>query len=358
MKIGNLEGLVNGTEQVVFDYEVTGSPVSSISTGNILNGNEDGWYTIILRVASDTGGIVWLRLNGDSGTNYGRLGIAANGAGVSNSSGTGLTGMMISNYDGDWGGIGFSVARIYAKSGAVRLMNAIESDGINGTTVNWFYPHSNVWNNTADNIISISIVSAGNISVGSRLIILKSNNFTNGTRTGVITTPYIKGSWVRVGSTVLTSAASSVTFSGLDRDVVYCLKLAAKFASNIGWPNCITFNSDSNTNYGQQYLAATNTTVEALRQTAMTYYQLDMYGGLTDKYVSEIHFIFAKSGYLRTILGTSIMNVNGTTVAALETTGAVWQNTTDNITSIKTAMSTSTYAIGSQFELYALRPNG
>jgi hypothetical protein len=90
----------------------------------------------------------------------------------------------------------------------------------------------------------------------------------------------------------------------------------------------------------------------------MTYYQLDMYGGLTDKYVSEIHFIFAKSGYLRTILGTSIMNVNGTTVAALETTGAVWQNTTDNITSIKTAMSTSTYAIGSQFELYALRPNG
>jgi hypothetical protein len=41
MKIGNLEGLVNGTEQVVFDYEVTGSPVSSISTGNILNGNEE-----------------------------------------------------------------------------------------------------------------------------------------------------------------------------------------------------------------------------------------------------------------------------------------------------------------------------
>jgi hypothetical protein len=98
MNFGSLSGLVNGTETVVFDRTVTGSAVSSIATGNILNGDEDGWYTIIFRHIYDGANVAaFLRFNGDSGTNYGYRSTNANNTTVANYNNTGNTGTYISS---------------------------------------------------------------------------------------------------------------------------------------------------------------------------------------------------------------------------------------------------------------------
>jgi hypothetical protein len=360
MNFGNIQGLVNTVEQVVFDYEVTGSAVSSISTGNILNGNEDGWYTIIFRlIAGATTSLEVLQFNGDTGTNYGHCGINATVAAVSNYSGTGQTGIPF-GYGASAGNSEIHVARVYAKSGAVRLVNHLRNYNISGTTIDGFVSMGSVWNNTADNIISLSVSGTANgLGVGTRIIILKSNNFTNGTPTGVITTPYIKGSWVRVGSQVLGSAASSVTFSGLDgdRDVVYAYSCQYKASGGTLGGALIRLNSDSATNYGYQFAGATSTTIVAGRDGAQT----GFYSGTATSagacgYASGI--IFAKSGFIRPCVASVMETISGTTVTYMHTFGYSWNNTASNLTTLSVHATTNNFDTGSQFDLYALRPNG
>jgi hypothetical protein len=351
--------LVNGTETVVFDNEVTGSAVSSISTGNILNGDEDGWYTVIVRKNAEDQ-TSYIRLNGDGANNYGLRGISATDTTVADASSTAYSGIYTGG--GGAGSSSFSITKIYAKSGAVRLANTTTAAVVVGTTVTFLYVVGTVWNNTADNIVSMTLAcsSGNNLGVGTRMIILKSNNFTGGTPTGVITTPYIQGSWVRVGSQVLTGTTTSVTFSGLDgdRDVIYCLSGvvlgAAGTSGNIAQ---LHFNSDAGTNYGYQRLTATDTTVAAARGTdtknSLTNFTAGYYGHFN-------HLVFAKSGFIRPSINQYIDRVTGTTITQLACYGQSWNNTANNITSmlIDSDYGANAFAAGSQFDLYALRPGG
>ena len=367
MQFGSLSGLVSGTESIVFDYTVEGSAVSSISTGNILNGDEDGWYTIIVfGVANGNPTYCNLQFNADSGTNYGIRGINANNTTVSNENRTGETIMY-------WGGISplytdrvfFYVGKVYAKSGAVRLVNTIKCADLTGTTVTDLAVCGGVWNNTVDNLVSITVNAA--MKVGSRVIILKSNNFTNGTPTGSITTPYIKGAWVRVGtpsvgttpgSIILPSAASSVTFSGLDgdRDVVYYATSQVKQGtSNLG-ASGFRINNDSADTYGYQLIYADNTTVGALRNTSNIGYHTGYL--LNNGYVSSGYMIlFAKQGFIRPGLSVENMNINGTTIGQIRVNGWSYPKTNTNITSLVFVTAANMEA-GTQVDLYALRPNG
>ncbi len=356
MNFGNISGLVNGTEQIVFDYEVNTSFLTSIDTGNILNGNEDGWYTIIhKRVGVSGSGTTGLTFNNDSGSNYDYREIAAHDNSVIDNSHSSQPSIPIAFSQNN--ATGFTIANIYAKSGSVRLMNASKLEDIEPTLANVFiFLGGYAWNNTTDNLTSMQFLDAFGFRIGDRFIILKSNNFTNGTPTGTITTPYIKGSWLRVGSQVLGSPASSVTFSGLDgdRDVLYQLILQEKRQTGSNSMS-IRINNDSANNYGYQYFSAQNTSVSANKGSNDSI--LCYTGALADNeyaYVSML--LFAKSGFLRPM----IVNGNANEVAAigginLNVVGNSWNNTTDNITEIKCLGS---YAIGSQFDLYALRPNG
>lgn len=356
MNYGIIEGLVNGVSQVVFDHEVTGSAVSSVSTGNILNGDEDGWYTIIARIIDTSSGSSFLRFNADSGTNYGYRGMYAASTTVGDYSETGRTGIL-THYSATANVSSFAVIRVYAKSGSVRLANSFYAGNISTTTVTEIAPLGQVWNNSADNIVSASFIPAGTFAVGTRIIILKSNNFANGTPTGIITTPQIKGAWVRVGSRVLDAPESSVTFPDLDGDtaVLYYLSISAKEAVAQQGVN-LQFNADGGSNYGRQFLKAISTTISAARGTgeaAIT--ALNDGPVLTgDVYLQFQSIIFAKSGFVRPVISYGCNQIKDTQCSAIETVGGVWSNTEDNITEIKASYRSNGYAAGSTFDLYAL----
>lgn len=359
MLFGNLQGLINGTEQIVFDYEVTGSPISSIDTGNILNGDEDGWYTIIARQIPAITSQITCRLNNDSGANYGRRGIYAENNLVIDESGTGMTGINLSPNTVAVDYYDFSVTKLYAKSGSVRLIQSIQTSRNAGTFIEELATYGYVWNNSIDNITSMNFISnqGAGFGAGTRIIILKTNNVPIATETGKISTPYIKGTWVRIGSQILTSPTSSITFSGLDgdRDVIYLWNVSCLAAANLAGIY-IRPNNDSAVNYGHQFLRGQNSSLQGDRGT-QSYFGGTGYGVDIGNIGFYKSILFAKSGFVRPCLTNELANIYGTTVTNVTLTADAWNNSIDNITSLVISASAN-FAIGSQFELYALRPNG
>jgi hypothetical protein len=216
-----------------------------------------------------------------------------------------------------------------------------------------------VWNNAVDNITSMQIISdTGEIDIGSRIIILKANNFTGGMPTGVITTPYIKGTFVRVGSQELSGTASSVTFSGLngDNDVVYYLTAFVKGALAQGNYALVQING-ATTNYIQQSLNCNSTTVSASRA-AQAGYPIS-YTTTSSNYGCGNMLIYAKTGFPRLAISNIALEVSGTTVMYLRTNGCAYTVTDTNVTSlVVNGEASNGFGAGSRFDLYALRPNG
>jgi hypothetical protein len=141
-----------------------------------------------------------------------------------------------------------------------------------------------------------------------------------------------------------------------DRDVLYYLTHAVK--NNGGaFGVQVRFNSDSGTNYGYQSLDATNTTVSALRDTAETRFIVG-YNSTSGYYCQGNMLMFVKKGFIRPALVSRVDSVSGTTVTAMKVYGKSWNNTADNITSLVVSASANNFDTGSQFDLYALRPNG
>lgn len=364
MNFGNIEGFVNGTEQVVFDREVSGAAVSSITTGNILNGDEDGWYTIIMSAVADTADSnVLLTFNADTGANYGGLGIRVEDTAASSIAGTALNGIYCDGEGCYRTYRQLTVARMYAKSGAVRLVNMLVHSISSTPSLD---SSSYVWNNTADNITSMTFTpqSTMKFAAGTRIIILKSNNFTGGTPTGVITTPYIKGAWVRVGSSVIGSATNSVTFSGLDgdRDVVYYLSAQIKASGACGVVYFRPNTSSTQADFGFQSLYAQAAVLGGERISNNATYTkgvcLGAAGTQNTYNMMASGFFFAKSGFVRPSIIQSVHEVTGTTVVSLNLTGGRWTDTATNITSASFNLETGNFDVGSRFDLYALRPNG
>jgi hypothetical protein len=120
----------------------------------------------------------------------------------------------------------------------------------------------------------------------------------------------------------------------------------------------ITLNAIGTGNYGYQYVDATDTTVSAARSAANHLYP----GGgsiAASNYGQANLFLFAKSGFIRPTLSNYVYGISGTTVTNTGAFGDVCTNTADNITSLTILDAFGVgYAVGSQFDLYALRPNG
>jgi hypothetical protein len=338
--------------------ELPGDIVSSISTGNILNGNEDGWYTIISKVNMTTTANAGLVFNGDTtAANYGYRGVGGVAAAVSDSTGTSFLGML--HAGALTGNQGFAITKMYAKSGFVRLASTHCSYDVNGTTVGGAYVWGTVWNNSVDNIRSIALTAGGNaIGIGSRFIVIKSSHFTNGTPTGTIDTKNLRGSWIRVGRVKLGAAASSVTFTGLDgdRDVVYYLSAAVTAVDGTMDTIYVRPNNASGaTDYGYQNLGAVATAVSAARGTYAKY-QLTQAGINTAG--SGTLLIYAKSGWARLAIGQATYSISGTTIGGWYTHGASWNEAPTNISSLVVFPYAGNMPIGTMLTLYALRPNG
>jgi hypothetical protein len=323
----------------------------------------DGWYTIIALLKCSEAYSILGRFNADSGANYTDRGLYATNTTLGNWGNYDTSGMRMA-YLGANTEYAFSVARFYAKSGMVRMVNNMHASSVAGATINYLMIPGSVWKNTADNITSFSLTpeAAADISIGSRMIVMKSNNFTGGTPTGKISSPYAQGSWVRINSQVLSSASATITFSSLDgdRDVVYYLSVACKdAATNENNYLGIRFNGDTGGNYGRQHYRATSTTLAGGRSAAdAALYPIDNVATVANGYHSGGLFLWAASGQPRIGMSEFLCHGSGTTINNMDWMGHSWNNTADNITSMVLLCQAAGFAPGSQFDLYALRPNG
>jgi len=157
--------------------------------------------------------------------------------------------------------------------------------------------------------------------------------------------------WRLAYSTTLTEAATSVTISSLtgDTDVMYRLNIRSSGIGSGEW--LLYLNNDSGSNYGFQMLKGANTTPSAYRA-AYTGMYLSGNGLNTD--IGQFEgFLYAKSGYLRTMVSSFADGIATTTVTSDGLFGNVWTNTADEITSIVlNGGGANTLGIGTVIELW------
>jgi len=146
----------------------------------------------------------------------------------------------------------------------------------------------------------------------------------------------LQGIWKKIYDYELTSAATSLTVSGLNGNVdgIYMIeyRVVNGYAGSTGMH--IRINNDSGANYGWQFILGNSTTASANRYTSNTagLWMLDFHGANRIGYARTL--LFAKSGYRRSAITESAYDIYGTTVENIVLVGQVWDNTSSNITSL------------------------
>ena len=368
MKVGKLsqavgQNLYSGGWQLIHEKLFDAAATSYTISG--LDGDNDEEYRLIVRCianADDMG--LLLRVNNDTGTNYGHQQINAVNADKSSARGTysGIVPNAIGLND-DTNDITMFDCLIYAKSGKVRTIIHKYSGGISGTTVTEIGLTGQSWNNTADNITSLVILTnkTNGIGIDTHLFLFKRQKLgseaTTGMRVGKqeLQGKLNVGTFQKIYSTTLTEAATSVTISDLDGDTDTIYKLRCRLVAGANnTNNYIKLNNISGSYYGYQYIQGAGSDIEAYRDSNNV-----IYNGWceTAGYIDFTeHLIYAKSGYVRTVLSKISDSITGTTLLRVWLFGQVFNNTVDNITSIVfSAAQTNGIGVGSVIELFALR---
>jgi hypothetical protein len=153
------------------------------------------------------------------------------------------------------------------------------------------------------------------------------------------------GNWDLVeDSGELAAAVTSYTFSGLNGNADEEYQLIARMVN--GYAGTIQFgvqpNADGGANYGYQLVQGIDTASNAERGVTTL-----MYGGTVAQSTITMGEITlnAKSGFVRTSIAKEARSITGTTVNCVTLYGQSWNNTSDNITSLK-VLSTQTGGIG------------
>ena len=141
------------------------------------------------------------------------------------------------------------------------------------------------------------------------------------------------GGYQLVEEKILSSAATSVTFSGLNGDVDEEYMLKARIVNGASGQSVYVRPNGDASNYGTQRLYGSSSSVGANR--AVT-------GGIiriaNDSALGSINFsdttIYAKSGFVRTAISTGSNDVITTAIGSIDMYGGSWNNIADNITSI------------------------
>lgn len=150
----------------------------------------------------------------------------------------------------------------------------------------------------------------------------------------------------------LSSAQTSITISNLDGNTDEKYQLIIRFVNGYNGSTVYYWrpNNDSGANYGYQRFTGSNSTTSAFRNTS------DVFGLANSSSLNGVNLvnsiIYAKSGYIRTQIQQLTDDVSGTTITTENTLGYVWNNTSDNITSlVLTASQTSGIGVGSRIIL-------
>jgi hypothetical protein len=143
------------------DYDVTN-----------LDGDVDMEYFIIVKIVNQSGGAAnySIRLNNDSGTNYGFNEIHGSGGSAGSSEGTGQTALGIGKSSND-GRRSFFQGWMYAKSGDLRYLSGVHTRDINGDDIDEVRTEVGTWVNTTDKITSLRFHSdaANGLGIGTRI---------------------------------------------------------------------------------------------------------------------------------------------------------------------------------------------
>jgi len=132
-----------------------------------LEGDTDEVYMLDVNVIGNGAVSPRLTFNGDSGSNYGQQRIQGQSTTISAGR---YTGTYIAVGDVADGDVSISNKLIHAKSGYVRTILDAYNEKTNGTTIDLVRATGWSWNNTADEITSMTIYSsAGEMAVGSTI---------------------------------------------------------------------------------------------------------------------------------------------------------------------------------------------
>ena len=355
MKIGTMDGLITGLQQVVYDSgELTSSETSITISG--LTGDIAEEYVLICRFLNDYDGTMeyGLRPNNDSGSNYGDQYIIASGGSASASIITPTYITLALNSNQNY--LAMCETYLKSKSGYVRTALTTQINSVTGTTVGEVASRGQSWNNIGDEITSLVVFSnqTDGIGVGSRVILLKKVDATSDMKTGGLEVQdRIENAWQKIYTNDLASASASVTMTGLTghTDIFYRLICRFKDKDTVGY-YWLRPNADSATNHGYQLIYGRDTTVTAVRG---TYQSFDIGYTGTDQYysLSEV-LIYAKSGYLRTALVEYSDHIATNDIYSIRRLGYVWTNTGNQITSLELSTQGDQMEIGTHIELWRL----
>jgi len=166
------------------------------------------------------------------------------------------------------------------------------------------------------------------------------------------------GGWQLIYENLLTSAATSVTISGLDGNTDKEYKLIYRPVGNsANTSHMLNFNNDTGANYNYQTLSAANDTAHAYQGAGLTGMYFDIETGVeTGAVAFSEALIYAKSGCLRTALIKTAGKTLTTTVTSIYLGGWSWTNTADNITSLTiSSQAANGMGIGTHILLFARR---
>jgi len=360
MKIGSIEGMVDGLFQVVYDSGVLSSASTSFTVSN-LEGNTAEEYMIIYKVVNNYNGVntVYVRFNGDTGANYGRQNFFGTGTSPYAIRRTGQTiWHLLYNTTLDY--TSFGVLKMTAKSGIPRLGKTIIGESMTGTTPTYVEGCSFVWNNTADEITSMTFGATGTdgIGVGSQFIIVKKVQI-DATKVGDIEPQgKIDGAWELIAETnVGASGDDIINFTSLEGDTACIYRIIAYHIQYAGGSGGVflRLNFDSSANYGRIEMKSTNAAISVLSSSGSGFMEALSWGGADSLNFCDT-YIYVKSGYERLAVSQFIFNCAGEDVETVGLGAGIWSNTADEVTSITLSASASAdmMAEGSHFELWRL----
>jgi hypothetical protein len=320
--ITNVGSFTEGWEVAYDSGELVAAQTSLTCTG--LNGDVDEEYELICRfVNNGAAGHYNLVPNAGSG-GYGFQFLRGSNVTASAARDT-TSGIYIGDVT-NTGDISIVHLTLHSKSGYVRTGIYKSAWNIATTTVGTVDLSGFSWNNTVDNITSLSINASATdgLGIGSRVILLKKSSTVTSSLT-----------WEEVSRQTLTGASTSITISNLtgNTDVLYRLR-----ARTVGGADSMSVrvrpnNVSTADNYGYQLLRGIDATASAVRGTTTALLNLCMCATTGDVSLGEM-LIYAKSGYVRTAIHEVTDSIATTTVTGIQIGGQSWNNTADEITSL------------------------
>jgi hypothetical protein len=161
----------------------------------------------------------------------------------------------------------------------------------------------------------------------------------------------LQGAWEKLGSQKLTSAASSITFSGLSTDYRLWRVAAYVVKDGTGGTLHLRLNNDSGTNYAHQYISVDSTVFTGGRVTGQSSM---LFGGNTAIGANEHRQVSCLIGKQQTGSGAMMVTPPSAAKATnieVDFVANVWNNTADLVSRIDVLVFAGNLAAGTAVTL-------